>query len=262
MPALTPLSTTGIEAPVRRTGLIVPSLVALAAFVFFIALGTWQVERKAWKEGLIGAIEQRLSADPVAIPLTSDWSKLTPERDEFRRVTFVATIEPDADALVYTPGSAFRTDVSGPGYWVFTPARLSDGARVVVNRGFVPEANKDSATRAAGLVTTPVEIIGVLRWPEHAGLFTPAGDPARNLWFARDQLAIAAAKGWGNVAPFYVEQEAPAPPGGLPAPGKLTVTLPNNHLQYALTWFGLAIVLVAVFVAYARARRREERHAG
>src|SRR5262249_35751606 len=170
--------------------------------------------------------------------------------------------ENDQEALVFAGASAFRPDVSGTGYWVFTPARISDSARVVVNRGFVPEANKNPPSRAAGLVTGTVEIVGVLRWPEHAGWFTPAGDPARNLWFARDQLAIAAAKGWGNVAPFYVEQEAPAPPGGLPQPGKLTVNLPNNHLQYALTWFALAVVLAAVFTVFARVRRREKSTAG
>jgi surfeit locus 1 family protein len=182
--------------------------------------------------------------------------------DEFTRVTFRAAFQNDQEALVFAAASAFRPEVSGMGYWVFTPARLADGARVVVNRGFVPEANKDPATRAAGLVTGPVELVGVLRWPEHAGWFTPAGEPARNLWFARDQLAIAAAKGWGNVAPFYVELEAPPPPGGLPQPAKLTVNLPNNHLQYAITWFGLAAVLAAVFAAFARARWREENRSG
>ena len=101
--------------------------------------------------------------------------------------------------------------------------------------------------------------MGALRWPERAGWFTPAGEPERNLWFARDQRAIAAAKGWGSVAPFYVEQEAPAPPGGLPLPGKLVVNLPDNHLQYAITWFGLAVVLAGVFAALARAQWRERR---
>src|SRR5262249_61251529 len=108
----------------------------------------------------------------------------------------------------------------------------------------------------------PVDIVGVLRWADSGGMFTAAPDPARNLWFARDPLAIAPAKGWGNVAPFYVEQEAPVPPGGLPQPGKLTVNLPNNHLQYALTWFSLAAVLIAVFIAFARVRRREKSTAG
>jgi surfeit locus 1 family protein len=89
-------------------------------------------------------------------------------------------------------------------------------------------------------------------------MLTPRDDPARNLWFARDPAAIAAAKGLASVAPFYIEQEAPAPPGGLPHPSALTVNLRNDHLQYALTWFGLAAVLVAVFGLWVRARRRAE----
>jgi surfeit locus 1 family protein len=248
------------NAPGR--GLLVPALFTLVGVVLLIGFGVWQLERKAWKEALIAAIARRMNAPPVPLPPLQRWTSLDAARDEFTRVTFPAAFEHDQEALVFAGASAFRPDVSGTGYWVFTPARLSDGARVVVNRGFVPEANKDPATRAAGLVTGPVEIVGVLRWPEHAGAFTPAGDPARNLWFARDQFAIAAAKGWSNVAPFYVELEAPPPPGGLPLPGKLVVNLPNNHLQYAITWFGLAAVLAAVFAAFARARRREEKHAG
>jgi len=224
----------------RRRGLLVPALFTLVGVVLLIGLGVWQLERKAWKEALIDSIARRMNAPSVPLPPPDRWATLEAAHDEFTRVTLRAAFEHDQEA----------------------PAQLSDGARVVVNRGFVPEANKDPATRAAGLVTGPVEIVGVLRWPEHAGAFTPAGDTGRNLWFARDQLAIAAAKGWGNVAPFYVEQEAPLPPGGLPQPGKITVNLPNNHLQYALTWFALAVVLAAVFAAFARARRQEENRSG
>jgi surfeit locus 1 family protein len=249
------------NAPARRRGLLVPALFTLIGVTLLIGLGVWQLERKTWKEALIASIERRMNAPPVPLPPPQRWANLDAAHDEFTRVTFRADLEHD-EALVFAGASAFRPDVSGTGYWVFTPARLSDGARAVVNRGFVPEANKDPATRAVGPVTGPVEFVGVLRWPEHAGWFTPAGDPARNLWFARDQLAIAAAKGWGNVAPFYVELEGPMPPGGLPQPGKLIVNLPNNHLQYALTWFALAIVLAAVFFAFARARRREQNRAG
>jgi surfeit locus 1 family protein len=249
---------TAPEGPRRhRPSLLVPALFTFVGLALLIGLGVWQLERKAWKEALIDAIARRMNEAPVPLPPPERWASLDAAHDEFTNVTFRAAFENEREALVFSGASAFRPDVSGIGYWVFTPARLADGARVAVNRGFVPEANKDPATRAAGLVTAPVEIVGVLRWPEHAGPFTPAGEPSRNLWFARDQLAIAAAKGWGKVAPFYVEQEAPVPPGGLPTPGKLTVTLPNNHLQYALTWFALAIVLAAVFVAFTRARRRE-----
>jgi surfeit locus 1 family protein len=237
----------------------VPALFTLVGLALLTGLGVWQIERKAWKEALIDAIGRRMNEAPMLLPPPERWPSLDAAHDEFTKVAFHAVFENEREALVFAGASAFRPDVSGTGYWVFTPARLSDGARVVVNRGFVPEANKDPATRPVGLVATPVEIIGVLRWPEHAGLFTPAGDPARNLWFARDQLTIAAAKGWGNVAPFYLEQEAPVPPGGLPTPGKLMVALPNNHLQYALTWFALAIVLVTVFIAFARSRLDENR---
>ena len=126
----------------------------------------------------------------------------------------------------------------------------------MVNRGFVPEDRKDAASRAAGQITGPVEIVGVLRWPEARTWFSAADDPVHNLWFVRDPHAMAAAKGIGAVAPFYVEQESPVPPGGWPQPGKLVVNLPNNHLQYVVTWYGLALVLVVVFVVWARSSFR------
>jgi surfeit locus 1 family protein len=251
------VSTSTLATPRRRSGVLVAALLALAAFVVFLALGTWQIQRKAWKERLIATLEQRLSADPVPIPPPSDWSNLTPEQDEFRRVKFVATIEPDADALVYTPGSAFRTDVSGPGYWVFTPAKLVDGATVVLNRGFVPQEQHDAG--ASRPRAGRIELIGAMRWPEPRGWFAPNGDPAHNLWFVRDQRAIAQAKGWGEVAPFFVELETPTGQSALPRAGKLTVALRNEHLQYAITWYGLAAVLAISFgfwiVGSAKAQR-------
>jgi surfeit locus 1 family protein len=246
-----------VTSRAARRGLFVPALFTLVGLALLIGLGVWQLERKAWKEALIESITRRMNAAPEPLPPPERWASLDAAHDEFTRVTFHAIFENDQEALVFAGASAFRPDTSGTGYWVFTPARLADGARVVINRGFVPEANKNPATRAAGLVNAPIDIVGVLRWPERGGLFTPAGEPTQNLWFARDHLAIAAAKDLRNVAPFYVEQEAPVPPGGLPQPGKITVNLPNNHLQYAITWFGLAAVLAGVFIAFARARRRE-----
>ena len=117
----------------------------------------------------------------------------------------------------------------------------------------------DPATRSAGQIARPVEIIGTVRWPDSRHWFTPADDAAHNLFFLRDPAAIAAAKHLGAVAPFYVEQEAPVPPDGLPKPGKLVVALPDNHLQYAMTWYGLAATLVAVFAIWAWNSRRNPR---
>src|SRR5215468_7724130 len=231
----------GAAAGNWRHGVLVPSLAAGVALVVLISLGLWQLDRKAWKDELIATIEQRLSAPPVALPPSAEWPRLTAARDEFLRVAMTAEFLNDREALVYTGGSTLREAGGGQGYWVFTPARLASGELVMVNRGFVPDGKQDPAARPEGQVAGPINMIGVIRWPEKPSLFTPAGDPIRNIWFARDSAAMAAAKGI-SVAPFYVELESPEPPGGLPRAGRLRPSLPNNHLGYALTWFGLATV--------------------
>jgi len=247
-----------IEAARRRRGLLVPAVFACLGLAVLVALGIWQLDRRAWKEALIASIESRVDAAAVALPPPERWARLDPARDEFRRVTFAAEFLNGQEALVYTSGSALRSDVAGPGYWVFTPARIGGGDLVMVNRGFVPEKERDTIGRTAGQIFGVTDIEGVMRWPERSSWFTPAADSARRLWFVRDHLAMAAAKGL-TVAPFYVDQEAPPAPGGPPRAGKLVVNLPNNHLQYALAWFGLALVLVGVFAAFVLSQRRERR---
>jgi surfeit locus 1 family protein len=233
---------------------MVPVLFAVAAFAIFIGLGTWQLQRKTWKETLIATLDRRLGAPPVDLPSARQWGALDPAQDEFRRVKFTASLVPGAEALVYASGSALRSDVSGPGYWVLAPARLSSGGLVVINRGFVPEALRDPATRPGADRAGTLELVGAMRWPEARGIFSPKDDPARNLWFVRDPDAIASAEGWGDVAPFLVELEGPQPPGGYPKPGALKVNLRNEHLQYAITWYGLALVVVVMFVVWVRSR--------
>ena len=232
------------DRPARR-GLVGPTIAAVCAFALLIALGTWQVKRLAWKEALIATVSARFAAPPSPLPPSSDWARLNPDSNEYQRVSFTGEFLNDKEALVFTTGSSMRGE-SGPGYWVFTPARFSGGA-VMVNRGFVPDGRQNPATRAQGEIAGPVQIVGIMRWPERAGMFTPGAEPAKNLWFSRDSTAIAAAKGIGPVAPFYVEQEAPPAPGGLPHVGALKPSFPNNHLGYAFTWYGLAAVLAGVF---------------
>ena len=243
-------------APARR-GLLGPGVAAACAFAILIGLGVWQVKRLAWKEALIATVSARFAAPPTALPPPSDWARLDPADDEFRRVTVSAEFVNDKEALVFTTGSSLRAGASGPGYWVFAPARFRGGT-VMVNRGFVPEDRKDPATRRAGQIAGRVVIVGVMRWPERPGLFTPDAEPAKNLWFARDATAIAAAKGVGPVAPFYIDLESPPAPGGFPLAGALQPSFPNNHLGYAITWFGLAAVLAASFTVWAAGRRRQD----
>jgi surfeit locus 1 family protein len=240
-----------VNAPARRHRSWIGALaLALPAFAVLIALGTWQLERKAWKEALIARLTDRLAAPPAALPPPSAWSTLERNANEYRKVKLDGEFDNADAALVYGAASALRPDVSGPGYWVFTPLRLAGGDTfVMVNRGFVPEAEKDAVSQGTGQLLGPVAIVGAMRWPEARHWFSPPDDPAHNLWFTRDPRAIAEAKGIHPVAPFYVEQESPVPRSGLPRPGRIAVRLRNAHLQYALTWYGLALVLVVVVVA-------------
>src|SRR5260370_22091737 len=165
-----------------RRGVLLPSLAAASAFAVLVSVGLWQVDRKAWREGLNATIERRLSAPLVALPAPATWPWLRAAEDEFLQVAVTAEFLNDREALVYTSGSSLREATSGPGYWVFTPARLPDRALVMVNRGFVPDGKHDPATRPDGEVVGPIHLVGGLRWPEPPGVFTPAGDPARNIW--------------------------------------------------------------------------------
>jgi surfeit locus 1 family protein len=236
---------------------ILPAVVVVGALGILIALGTWQLERKSWKEELIATLNSRLAAPPTNLPARERWQRLDAAKDEFTRVEFPATFVPGEEAFVYASGSGLRPDIKEPGYWVFSPARLSGGSVVVVNRGFVPEGRQDAKTRPDGDPDGVVDIVGVMRWTEPRGSFTPNDEPSKSLWFARDPAAMARAKNWGNVAPFYIDQEAPPAPGGLPRVGPLKVNLPNNHLQYAVTWYGLALVLLVAWLIFLRGWRRE-----
>jgi surfeit locus 1 family protein len=250
-------------APARRlrAGLAIPAVFALIAFVTFVALGAWQIQRKAWKEALIETLELRVSAPPADLPPRGLWARLDSADDEFRHVKFSAAFLPGSQALVYAGGSALRSDVSGPGYWVLAPARLVAGGLVVVNRGFVPEGQQESVMHSPEQTTGIVDMVGVMRWPQSRGAFSPNDEPARNLWFVRDPVAIAAAKGWGEVAPFSIELESPQPPSGFPRAGTFNVNLRNEHLQYAITWYGLAGVVVVMFAFWLRGRNQSSQQA-
>lgn len=229
----------------------------IAIVATLIGLGVWQLERRVGKLALLSAMEQRLTAQPAPLPPVSQWSGLTPADAEFRRVTFTATSETHPPALVFAAPSSLRKDISGTGVWVFTPMRLADGATVVVNRGFVPDGQAVPAVAA----TSPETLTGYLRFPETKGWLTPPPDTGKRMWFLRDHRAMAQALGWGQsggeVAPFYIDLESPVPPGGWPRPGALQVNLKNDHLQYAITWFLLAIAVSIAFAVWVRGQRRK-----
>jgi cytochrome oxidase assembly protein ShyY1 len=246
----------------RSIGFAVFTLVMVALFV---GLGVWQLQRRVEKHALIAALDERLAAAPVLLPPSSQWARLTAGADEFRRVRFEAAYLRAPDAMVYSSGSAVRDDIAGPGTWAFLPAGLAGGEIVVVNAGFVPNTMQERGVEDR--VVAPLvaggggQLTGYLRFPEKPGWLTPAENRASRLWFVRDHLAMAQALGWGQgaavVAPFYVDLETPLPPSGVPKPGPLSVHLKDDHMQYAITWFGLAIAVVIAFLVWARGRRAQ-----
>lgn len=253
---------TGVIAQRRAvSGFAIFTLVMVAVFT---GLGIWQLQRRVEKHALIAILNERLAVPPGALPAPSQWKALTPAKDEFRRVSFMATYAPLPDAMVYSAGSAVRADISGPGTWAFLPTRLQGGETIVVNAGFVQNTMQDRGQqdRAAGRLVTgdPATLTGYIRFPESAGTLTPPENTAKRLWFTRDHLAMAHALGWNEdskgVAPFYIDLEQPVPESGIPKPGALTVRLKDDHLQYAITWFTLAFAVMIAFGVWWRGQRR------
>lgn len=222
-----------------RPAAIVVILMTVVLSACLVALGTWQVERLAWKRELIANVEARAHAAPVDVPAPTQWPQLGDgSHYEYRRVTVSGTFIHRNEVQVYTV-----SDV-GPGYWVLTPLQLDDGALVIVNRGFVPTDKREPSTRPEGEVEGRVSVTGLMRAPETGGLFLRANDPQNNRWYSRNITEIAKARGMDRVAPFYVDADATPNPGSLPIGGKTMLTFPNNHLSYAITWYILAGMVV------------------
>lgn len=248
--------------PGRRglAGLIVPGLAALAVLAVLIGLGTWQLSRLAWKEGLIAQVETRARGPAVPLPGPARWAGMSAAADDYRHVAVTGTFDHAREAYLYhVAGDSRRPDPSRPrgqGYFVLTPLVMADGAAVLVNRGFVPADRREPATRAEGQVAGPVTVTGLVRFPEERGALAATDDPARRTFYTRDIAAMARAMGLdpARVAPFSVDADRLAVPGGLPQGGETALTFPNRHFEYAMTWYGLALTLVGVFIVFARQR--------
>lgn len=219
----------------------------LVLVAVFVALGTWQVQRLFWKLDLIARVEARIHAPPVPAPARPDWNAVSREKDEYRHVNATGTFSHDKTALVQAV-----TEL-GAGFWVLTPMRLEDGSTVVINRGFVPSNRRDARSRAAGEPGGRVTVTGLLRMSEPGGAFLRSNDPANDRWFSRDVPAIAASRGLNDVAPYFIDADATANPGGLPVGGLTVVRFGNSHLVYASTWFALATMsAVGAYFVYRR----------
>jgi surfeit locus 1 family protein len=218
-----------------------PLVTGLIGTAILLWLGTWQMQRLEWKRGILTEIESRIGGNPAPLPVTGD-----PDRDRYQPVRLNGTIEPNE---LYVLVSRKRV---GAGYLVISPFVTEDGRRILVDRGFIPVEERD-ITRDGG----EKDIIGNLHWPDDRTSSTPENDVDGNIWFARD---IEAMSGVLNTEPLLViaRNISPSDPGVTPLPVD-TSGIPNDHLQYAITWYSLAVVwLIGTIALVWRLRQTRE----
>ncbi|BBK39601.1 SURF1-like protein [Allostella sp. ATCC 35155] len=230
-----------------------PTLVVIPCLLILLGLSFWQLQRHEWKAALIAEREAQMDAPALLLPARI----AEPQVLSFRHVRAEGVFRHDQELHVVAVSRR-----GNDGYQIVTPLERAEGPPVLVNRGWVPKDRRDPASRAPGQLAGPVAIDGIARVNQVrtgwlSGLI-PDNQPDRNLWFTMDLPAMAAALRLPEVAPVYIEAGDTANPGTYPLGGQTRVSLPNDHLQYAATWFLLAIALAVIYVVYHRPKPSPE----
>ena len=236
----------------QARSLLLLTVLSVAALAVLIGLGVWQLQRLQWKESLIAEIEIRTKAEPISLQEAVTRARAG-EDVSYVRVRVDGRFDNGKERYL------FAVSDGTPGWHVITPLTTSEGEVVLIDRGFVSDAFRDPASRPQGELTDAVTVTGPARPPESQGLFIPDNEIEQNRWFWGDLFAMAKSMFGGvadtkDVAPFFLEAEWSDIPGGWPLGGQARLDLPNNHLQYAITWFALALCLVVIYVIYVRTR--------
>ena len=222
-----------------------PTVFSLPVFVLCMALAVWQLERREWKWGIL----DRIAANQAAAPVTLDeLLKGDPLAHEYGRVKLSGTFLNDREFFL-----AARSLKDNVGMHVITPVRTDDGRIVLFDRGWIPQEQKDPAKRAQGQVTDRVDLTGIVRRNQERRQFAPENVPDKNVWFHVDvplMRSMAGGKPDPKLDTFFLEADAAPNPGGVPIGGQTRLDIPNDHLQYAITWFLIALALAGVYLAY------------
>lgn len=220
---------------------LIPLLFFISAMIVTMGLGTWQVQRLQWKEGLIVNIAQAKIEKPLA--------ELPPNETiavhEFARVKLSGWWVKDTEFHV-TP-RYFRDTL---GYHIFVPLRLKDGRIVIVNRGWVPAKRKEISSRPESAASGYTTLVGMIRVGADRNQFTPASSSEKNIWFGRDIGHMAVASGLKNIAPVTVDVIGEQVPEIYPVPFDGEIKLYNQHLSYIVTWYGIALGILVIFLVY------------
>ncbi|MFK7867699.1 MAG: SURF1 family protein [Roseobacter sp.] len=214
-------------------------VVGLGGASILISLGVWQLQRLAWKESVLADIDARIGTDPVALP-----NALDPERDAYLPVEVTGAWRSDYLRVLVSQKTV------GAGYRIIRPMMLDDKT-IMIDLGFVRTRDADGLRFEEG---GPVTVVGNLQWPQETDSFTPDPDRDGNIWFARDVTLMAQALGTDPV--LVVRREAPQTGGPVTPLPVDTAAIPNDHLQYAATWFSLAAIWGSMSIYFLRRKRR------
>ena len=222
-----------------------PTLVSLSILVLSLGLGIWQMERREWKRDIL----DRIAANQAAAAITLDeLLRGDPLRHEYGKVKLGGTFLFDKEFFL-----AARSLKNTVGQQVVVPLKTDDGRIVLFDRGWIPQERKDPASRAQGQVAGPVEVVGVVRRNQERRQFAPENVPDKNVWFHVDvplMRKMAGAAPDPKLDTFFFDADATPNPGGLPVGGQTRFDIPNDHLQYAITWFLIAVAMAGVYLAY------------
>ncbi len=234
--------------------IILPVCIALG-ITFLCGLGMWQVQRLEWKEALIERVERQMQEAPKSVAEISQMQK-SGEDIEYRPVTVSGNFLHDKEQYF------FATHNSRPGWYVYTPLEREDHSIVFINRGFVPIDRKDPASRLEGQANYDLKVIGLARTApaEKPNTFVPDNDLVKNVYYWKNLVEMMSNSDFGEpekpLVPFFIDANNAPNPGGLPIGGVTLVSFPNSHLQYAMTWFGLAFALLCVGGAFMWSGRK------
>ena len=219
------------------------TIVSLLALLVLVGLGSWQLQRLQWKNDLIASFESRAAAAPIAVPAAD--ARLNDV--EFRRLALVGSFQHDKE--VFLTG---RTYEGNAGFHIVTPFQLDDGRIILINRGWVSEDYRDPAKRVFSQITGPVKVAGILRRPAIKGYFVPENEPENGFWFTLVPNQINQYLGLGAqaIGQFYADAVRTSDVVTLPIAAKTKLNLRNAHLSYAMTWYGIAVALVGVYLAF------------
>ncbi|MFT7403179.1 SURF1 family protein [Zhongshania sp.] len=230
------------------------AVAALFSFVSLILLGNWQLDRRIWKLDLIERVETRVLASPKSAPAAG--LAVSKDADEYQRVSVTGEFLSGKDTLVVTATGL------GSGYWVMTPFKRVDQSIVLINRGFI-----NQGVQAAPALTGQQQVVGLLRMTEPKGSVVRLNDPALDRWYSRDVTAIAARHELTAAAYFIDAEKRDSAQKPLPLPleksqypvgGLTVVTFYNSHLVYAVTWYGLALMIIIAAVIVVREERKSK----